>query len=111
MTVNIKAWEAERTNGLILVAVPACNWARACHDWELHRMRAYLQEAKQIPVEIRLAIFAWLEQVEAAIEISRQQRAEQAERTDRMERTCIVLMGLVGIGLMVTCFLLAGGVL
>jgi hypothetical protein len=111
MSVNVKAWEAERISGLILVTVPSCKWTRTCHDWELHRMRIYLRQEKQIPVDTKLAIFQWLEQQEAAIDAIRDEQIRRAERNDRIEQTCMALMGLVGLGLVVTCFLLAGGVL
>jgi len=111
MLMECEQWQAGRERGLIWVNVPQLKWTRVSHDWELWRLRDYVRQERQIPVEIRLAIFAWLEQVEAVIDASREEDLERARRSDRMEETCMALMGLVGIGLMVTCFLLAGGVL
>jgi hypothetical protein len=111
MLMETEQWQAGRERGLIWVNVPQLKWTRVSHDWELWRLRDYLRQERQIPVEIRLAIFAWLEQVEAVIDASREEDLERGRRSDRMEETCMALMGLVGIGLMVTCFLLAGGVL
>jgi len=111
MLMEAEQWQAGRERGLIWVNVPQLKWTRVSHDWELWRLRDYVRQERQIPVEIRLAIFAWLEQVEAVIDASREEDLERARRSDRIEETCMALMGLVGIGLMVTCFLLAGGVL
>ena len=111
MLMECEQWQAGRERGLIWVNVPQLKWTRVSHDWELWRLRDYVRQERQIPVEIRLAIFAWLEQVEAVIDASREADLERARRSDRIEQTCMALMGLVGIGLMVTCFLLAGGVL
>ena len=111
MLMETEQWQAGRERGLIWVNVPQLKWTRVSHDWELWRLRDYVRQERQIPVEIRLAIFAWLEQVEAVIDASREEDLERARRSDRIEETCMALMGLVGIGLMVTCFLLAGGVL
>ena len=111
MLMECEQWQAGRERGLIWVNVPQLKWTRVSHDWELWRLRDYVRQERQIPVETRLAIFAWLEQVEAVIDASREEDLERGRRSDRMEETCMALMGLVGIGLMVTCFLLAGGVL
>jgi hypothetical protein len=111
MLMETEQWQAGRERGLIWVNVPQLKWTRVSHDWELWRLRDYVRLERQIPVEIRLAIFAWLEQVEAVIDASREEDLERGRRSDRIEETCMALMGLVGIGLMVTCFLLAGGVL
>jgi len=111
MLMETEQWQAGRERGLIWVNVPQLKWTRVSYDWELWRLRDYLRQERQIPVEIRLAIFAWLEQVEAVIDASREEDLERGRRSDRIEETCMALMGLVGIGLMVTCFLLAGGVL
>ena len=111
MLMETEQWQAGRERGLVWVNVPQLKWTRVSHDWELWRLRDYVRQEKQIPVDVRLAIFCWLEQVEAVIDASREEAAKRAERNDRIEQTCMALMGLVGIGLMVTCFLLAGGVL
>lgn len=68
MSVMEKSWEAVRQNGIVLVSVPECRWFRSVHEWELGRMRAYLREARQLPSEVRLEIFRWLEQQEASVE-------------------------------------------
>jgi hypothetical protein len=111
MLMECEQWQAGRERGLVWVNVPGLKWTRVSHDWELWRLRQYVRLERRIPVETRLAIFAWLEQAEAVVNASREEQAKQAEASDRIERTCMALMGLVGIGLMVTCFLLAGGVL
>jgi hypothetical protein len=111
MLMECEQWQAGRERGLIWVNVPGLKWTRVSHDWELWRLRQYVRLERRIPVETRLAIFAWLEQAEAVIDASREADLERGRRSDRIEETCMALMGLVGIGLMVTCFLLAGGVL
>jgi len=111
MLIETEQWQAGRERGLIWVHVSDMKWTRTTHDWELWRMRDHVRQEKQIPVETRLAIFAWLEQVEAVIDASREEAIKLAERNDRIEQTCMAMMGLVGICLAVTCFLLAGGVL
>ena len=68
MEVMTRTWEAVRSNGLILVSVPGCNWTRTCHEWSVGTMRAYLRNARQIPADIRLEIYRWLEQQEASVE-------------------------------------------
>jgi hypothetical protein len=68
MEAMTKTWEAVRSNGLILVSIPQHNWTRTCHEWSVGTMRAYLRNARQIPADIRLEIFRWLEQQEASVE-------------------------------------------
>lgn len=68
MSVLEKSWEGVRQNGIVLVSVPACRWFRTVHEWELGRMRVYLREARQLPADVRLEIFRWLEQQEASVE-------------------------------------------
>ena len=111
MLMECEQWQGGRERGLIWLNVPQLKWTRVSHDWELWRLRQYVRLERRIPVETRLAIFAWLEQVEAVIDASREEAIKLAERNDRIEQTCMALMGLVGLGLVVTCFLLAGGVL
>ena len=111
MLMECEQWQGGRERGLIWLNVPQLKWTRVSHDWELWRLRQYVRLERRIPVETRLAIFAWLEQVEAVIDASREEAAKLAERNERIEQTWMALMGLVGICLAVTCFLLAGGVL
>jgi len=68
MATGVQTWEGVRTGGVILVTVPQCNWTRTCHEWSVGTMRAYLRNARQIPADIRLEIFRWLEQQEASVE-------------------------------------------
>ena len=111
MLIETEQWQAGRERGLVWVNVPGLKWTRVSHDWELWRLRQYVRLERRIPVETRLAIFAWLEQVEAVIDASREEAIKLAERNERIEKTWMAMMGLVGICLAVTCFLLAGGVL
>lgn len=68
MSVMEKTWEGVRSGGVVVVMVPGCRWFRSVHEWELGRMRAYLRTAKELPAEVRLEIFRWLEQQEASVE-------------------------------------------
>lgn len=68
MSVMEKSWEGIRQNGIVLISVPRCRWFRSVHEWELGRMRVYLRAAKELPAEVRLEIFRWLEQQEASVE-------------------------------------------
>ena len=111
MLTECDEWQGGRERGLIWVHVPAMKWTRVSHDWELWRLRDYVRQERQIPVETRLAIFAWLEQVEAVIDASREADIERAKRNEVNEQASLVAMAVIGIGLAVTCFLLAGGVL
>lgn len=111
MLMETEQWQGGRERGLIWVNVPAMKWTRVSHDWELWRLRDYVRQEKQIPVETRLAIFAWLEQVEAVIDASREADIERAKRNEVIEETCFAALAAIGIGLAVACFLLFGGVL
>jgi hypothetical protein len=68
MSTLEKSWEGVRQNGIVLISVPRCRWFRSVHEWELGRMRVYLRAAKELPAEVRLEIFRWLEQQEASVE-------------------------------------------
>ena len=109
MLTECEQWQGGRERGLLWVNIPQLKWTRVCHDWELFRMRDYLWQAKQIPVETRLAIFAWLEQVEAVIDAARPEPVRMESST--AETVCNWMLGLTVLGLLVCGFLLAGGVL
>lgn len=64
----IKTWEAVRQHGVICVSVPEHRWTRSVHEWEISRLRGYLRAARNLPVDTRLEIAAWLEQQEAYME-------------------------------------------
>lgn len=72
---SVVTWEGVRRDGIVLVVVPGCRWVRTVHEWELGRMRTYLRTAKELPAELRLEIFRWLEQQEAAVETEYSQPA------------------------------------
>ena len=109
MLTECEQWQGGRERGLLWVNIPQLKWTRVCHDWELHRMRNYLRNATHIPVETRLAIFAWLEQVEAVIDAERPEPSPLESIT--AEAVCNFVLGLTVLGLLVCGFLLAGGVL
>ena len=67
MATANKTWEGVRENGVILITVHECTWARTAYEWEIWRLRAYLQAA-MIPVQTRLEILSWLEKQEANVE-------------------------------------------
>ena len=93
MSVMQKSWEGVRSGGVVLVHVPQCNWTRTCHQWSLGTMRAYLRSATTIPADIRLDIYRWLEQQEAAVD------AEMAKQLDQppvlAERVFWTVVGLI----------------
>lgn len=64
----IKTWEAVRQHGIICVSVPQHHWTCSVHEWEISRLRGYLRAARNLPVDTRLEIAAWLEQQEAYME-------------------------------------------
>lgn len=63
-----RKWEAVRQHGVICVSVPEYRWTRSVHEWEISRLRGYLRAARNLPVDTRLEIAAWLEQQEAYME-------------------------------------------
>jgi hypothetical protein len=107
MSVLEKSWEGVRANGIVLITVPACRWFRSVHEWELGRMRAYLREARQLPSEVRLEIFRWLEQQEASVE------TEYAEpvylRRDSAEWFFWASLAAAAVSLAVLMFVAIGG--
>jgi hypothetical protein len=109
MLTECEQWQAGRERGLIWVNVPSLKWTRVSHDWELWRIRDYLRHEKQIPVETRLAIFAWLEQVEAVVDAQRDDAIRLAATP--AEHVCNAMLVMTVLGLIVCGFLLAGGVL
>jgi len=63
-----QTWQGVRSHGLIMVSVPEQQWTRTCHQWSVWQMRLYVRAAVEIPADIRLEIYRWLEQQEAAVE-------------------------------------------
>ena len=107
MEAMTKTWEAVRSNGLILVSIPQHNWTRTCHEWSVGTMRAYLRNARQIPADIRLEIFRWLEQQEASVE---SEIAEADKRHgDRAEFAFWTVFGLSALIVVVSLLVVIGG--